>query len=190
MFVHAQSLAKYVSFPATFDPEASIKVRDPLPGSLPRADVCEGLRQLSYGGADSHVNGLRRFEWHESINRFGTTDDYYNWLAYPNLHTSSADGGYSWTIEHHIPVSPGQTDVEVYRFTSRKRKSYAYSHQVLLTQMYGHKVILDEDMRIMESVQAGLHRGSALAHQGEYEVVNKTVERWYQAVMEAPHDLL
>jgi carnitine monooxygenase subunit len=189
-FVHAQSLAKYVAFESTVDPVASAKAREPFPETKSSSGMCEELRQLSFGGPDSQVSNLRKFKWHESINRFGDADDYYNWLAYPNMHASSADGGYSFIIEHHIPISADQTDVEVYRFTARKRQSYSYSHQVLLTQMHGHKIILDEDIKIMEMVQAGLHGGAPPAQQGEYEVMNKIVERWYAAMMEAKDDLV
>ena len=133
---------------------------------------------------------MPRFNWHDLVERFGEDDVYYNWLAYPNLHVASADGGYSFTIEHHIPVSPTHTEIEIYRFTARKRKKYAYSHQVLLSHMHGSKEVVGEDVKIMEMVQAGLHEGSPLAQQGEYEALNKIVERWYEIVMEANSDLL
>jgi hypothetical protein len=56
--------------------------------------------------------------------------------------------------------------------------------------MHGSKVVVGEDVKIMEMVQAGLHQGSPAARQGEYEALNKIVERWYETVMEAGHDLL
>lgn len=189
-FVHAQSLAKYVTFQSVIDPVASARARYPLRDPESRFTVLKELRQLSHGGADSEIVNMPSFGWHDLINRFGVDDVYYNWLAYPNLHIASADGGYSFTVEHHIPISPSHTEIEIYRFTARKQKNYVYSHQVLLSHMHGSKVVVGEDVKIMEMVQAGLHQGSPAARQGEYEALNKIVERWYETVMEAGHDLL
>src|SRR5256885_2719577 len=73
------------------------------------------------------------------VERWRYQDVYYNWLAYPNLHIASANGGYSFTLEHHIPIAPDRTQLEIYWFTSRKKQSYASSSQILLAQMHGSK---------------------------------------------------
>src|SRR5690606_7949850 len=111
-------------------------------------------------------------------------DSYYNWLAFPNLHIASANGGFSFTLEHHIPVAPDRTDVEIYWFTARKKQPYAFSQQVLLAQMHGSKLVVGEDIDVMEKVQAALHEDAPLSTQGAYESMNRLVERWYTALME------
>ena len=50
--------------------------------------------------------------------------------------------------------------------------------------MHESKVVLAEDVRIMEAVQAGLHDAAPRAIQGAYEAMNRLIERWYLDVME------
>lgn len=96
------------------------------------------------------------------------------------MHIASANGGYSFTLEHHIPVAPDRTDLEVHWFSARKKRPYGFSGQVLLAQMHGSKTVVGEDVDIMERVQAALHTDAPLPTQGAYESMNRLVERWYE----------
>src|SRR5258708_40121199 len=58
------------------------------------------MQRFSYGGADAPIPDLKHFGWHDMVERWRYQDVYYNWLAYPNLHIASANGGYSFTLEH------------------------------------------------------------------------------------------
>lgn len=187
-FVHAKSLAKIVSFQPRIDEaqlhESTFETKDTTPNGLRRQ-----MRNFSYGGRDTAIENMRQFQWHELVERWGVEDVYYNWLAYPNLHIASSNGGYSFTIEHHIPISPECTDMEVYRFTSRKKQHFPFSNAVLLAEMHGSKRVVGEDIKVMEMVQKGLHPHAPIPTQGAYESMNRLVERWYSTLMETGHDV-
>lgn len=187
-FVHPKSLAKSVNFvpqvdQAQFD-ESCTELSD-----MSAVALRQEMRRFSYGGADAPIAAVRHFGWHDLVNRWGDQDSYYNWLAFPNMHIASANGGFSFTLEHHIPVAPDRTDLEIYWFTTRKKKPYAFSNQVLLAQMHGSKIVVGEDVEIMERVQSALHDGAPLPNQGAYESTNRLVERWYTALMETDYEV-
>ncbi|KND60774.1 GbcA Glycine betaine demethylase subunit A [Candidatus Burkholderia verschuerenii] len=187
-FVHPKTLAKIVDFPsgvndAEFE-ESTHELSDLSVDGLRRE-----LRRFSFGGADAEIPELRRFSWFDHVERWGDRNVYYNWLAFPNLHIASANGGHSFTLEHHIPVAPDRTDIEIYYFTARKKQRYAFSSHVLLAQIHGSKVVVGENVDVMETVQAAMHSGSPMPNQGAYESMNRLVERWYTTVMESDHEI-
>ncbi|WP_293776320.1 Rieske 2Fe-2S domain-containing protein [uncultured Oxalicibacterium sp.] len=187
-FVHPKSLAKTVKFIPSVDQPAFQESNSPLSETSPSA-LRQEMRRFSYGGADAPINDLPHFGWHDQVQRWGSQDMYYNWLAFPNLHIASANGGFSFTVEHHIPIAPDHTDIEIYWFTTRKKQPYAFSNQVLLAQMHGSKVVVGEDVEIMEQVQAALHMDAPLPTQGAYEATNRLVERWYTTLMANDHEI-
>lgn len=182
-FVHPRSLSKSVEFIPSVNAAQSKESLSELQDTSPNA-MRDELRRFSFGGADAPIPRLQHFGWHQMVDRWGSTDAYFNWLAFPNLHIASANGGFSFTLEHHIPIAPDRTDLEIYWFTTRKKKPYAFSSQVLLSQMHGSKLVVGEDVDVMERVQAALHEDAPLPTQGAYESMNRIVERWYAALME------
>lgn len=187
-FVHPKTLAKVVNFrPNIKEAQASESLND-LTDTSPQT-LRQEMRRFSYGGRDTAIENMQHFGWHSLVERWGGEDVYYNWLAYPNLHIASANGGHSFTIEHHTPIAPGITDMEVYRFTSRKKQPFAFSNTVLLAEMHGSKVVTGEDVEVMERVQSALHTQAPLPTQGAYESMNRLVERWYSTLMESEHAL-
>jgi len=187
-FVHPKSLAQTVKFVPQVNEAAFAESCEPLRDSSPSA-LRQEIRRFSYGGADAPIDQMQHFGWHERVERWGGQDVYYNWLAFPNLHIASANGGLSFTLEHHIPVAPGRTDVEIYWFTARKKQPYAFSQQVLLAQMHGSELVVGEDIDVMEQVQKALHEDAPLPTQGAYESMNRLVERWYTELMETDCEL-
>lgn len=187
-FVHPKTLAKIVNFRPDVNEARAAESNLELSNTSFQA-LRQEMRRFSYGGRDAPIENMQCFSWHELVERWGSEDVYYNWLAYPNLHIASANGGHSFTIEHHIPVSPGCTDMEVYRFTSRKKQPFAFSNAVLLAEMHGSKVVTGEDVEVMEMVQSALHAQAPLPTQGAYESMNRLVERWYSTLMETEHGL-
>jgi hypothetical protein len=73
--------------------------------------------------------------------------------------------------------------------TAKKRQPYAFSNSVLLSLMHGSKLVVGEDVRVMEQVQAALHEKAPIAHLGDYEGLNKRVERWYVDVIDGNHEV-
>ncbi|TBU93903.1 ribosomal subunit interface protein [Pseudomonas dryadis] len=187
-FVHPKTLAKTVRFVAQVNEARLAESTEPLPDTHPTA-LRREMRRFSHGGASAPITDLRHFGWHELVERWGSQDSYYNWLAFPNLHIASANGGFSFTLEHHIPVAPDRTDLEIYWFSARKKQSYGFSQQVLLAQMHGSKLVVGEDIEVMERVQSALHDDAPVPTQGAYESMNRLVERWYTTLMETEHGI-
>ncbi|MEA9490078.1 aromatic ring-hydroxylating oxygenase subunit alpha [Xanthomonas campestris] len=187
-FVHPKTLAKSVNFTPQVNEEQAKESMEALQDTSPAA-LRREMRRFSFGGPEATISNLKHFGWHAKVERWGKQDAYFNWLAFPNLHIASANGGYSFTLEHHIPVAPDRTDLEIYWFSARKKQPYGSSSQVLLAQMHGSKVVVGEDVDIMERVQAALHTDAPLPTQGAYESMNRLVERWYTVLMETEHEI-
>jgi phenylpropionate dioxygenase-like ring-hydroxylating dioxygenase large terminal subunit len=188
-FVHPTTLARNVSFVPLLDEELHAEASGYMPAGLDTAARRAILRRFSYGESDGSLKKVTRYGWQALVERWCEHDSYYNWLAYPNLHIASSDGGFSFTIEHHVPIAPGRTDLEIYWMTAKKRQPYAFSNSVLLSLMHGSKLVVGEDVRVMEQVQAALHEKAPIAHQGDYEGLNKRVERWYVDVIDGNHEV-
>jgi hypothetical protein len=105
------------------------------------------------------------------------------------MHIACPNGGYSFTLEHHTPIAPDRTDLEIYWFTTRKKKPYAFSSWNLLEHMHGSRLVTGEDIDIMERVQAALHDDAPMPTQGAYEFQNRLIERWYALMMETDHEI-
>lgn len=184
-FVHPQSLAKTVDFVPRVDEVLAAEANAELERPQTQAARRTLLQRFSSGGPDAPLDSIIPYGWRNMVTRWGSEDSYFNWLVYPNLHIASGDGGYSFTIEHHVPVAPDLTDLEIYWMTAKKRKPYAYSSTVLLALMHGSKLVVGEDVRVMESVQEGLHEAAPRARQGAFESANRLIERWYVDLMES-----
>ncbi|MEQ7868433.1 aromatic ring-hydroxylating dioxygenase subunit alpha [Xanthomonas sp. WHRI 8393] len=187
-FVHPKTLAKSVNFTPQVNEEQAKESMDALQDTSPTA-LRREMRRFSFGGPEAPIPKLQHFGWHDKVERWGKQDAYFNWLAFPNMHIASSNGGYSFTLEHHIPVAPDRTDLEIYWFSARRKQPYGSSSQVLLAQMHGSKVVVGEDVDIMERVQSALHTDAPLPTQGAYESMNRLVERWYTMLMETEHEI-
>ena len=185
-FVHAQSIYKNVRFGVAMD-EPAIAASKQLAetGCADRDDALRHLRAFSNGGLNEAMESMPEYGWHRNVQRFGDRDWYYNWLVYPNLHIASGSGGYSFIIEHHVPVSAGRTDLIVHYVTAKKRARYATSAAVLYEHMQGGARVLREDIKVMEDIQATLHADAPRACLGDFEYANAGIERWYADVIDA-----
>lgn len=189
-YLHAKTLYQQVKFKVSID-EAGVQQARNLrqEGIVGEEQVMELLRSFSNGGLDAPIEDMVHYPWHDYVERYGEHDWYYNWLTFPNLHIASGSGGYSFIIEHHIPVGPGRTDFMVHYVTAKKRRRYATSSAVLHAHMMGAEKVLKEDIDVMEGIQAGLHVGAASPMLGDYEYANSMIEAWYLDVMEGKIEL-
>jgi phenylpropionate dioxygenase-like ring-hydroxylating dioxygenase large terminal subunit len=184
-YVHTQSIYKNVRFGVAMDEEAIAASKQLAEhGIADRETAMRHLRDFSNGGLNEAMESLPDYGWHRNVERFGDRDWYYNWLVYPNLHIASGSGGYSFIIEHHVPVSAGRTDLIVHYVTAKKRARYATSAAVLYEHMLGGARVLREDIRVMEDIQATLHADSPRACLGDFEHANAGIERWYADVID------
>ncbi|KLD70708.1 aromatic ring-hydroxylating oxygenase subunit alpha [Xanthomonas pisi] len=187
-FVHPKSLAREFDFIPYVDTELAAEGLRPLADTSPTGLRAE-MRRFSSAGADAPITEPKPLPFHDMVERWGEQDAYFNWLAFPNMHIACPNGGYSFTLEHHIPVAPDRTDLEIYWFTTRKKKPYAFSSWNLLSHMHGSRLVTGEDVEIMEHVQSALHMDAPMPTQGVYEFTNRLVERWYTVLMETEHEI-
>lgn len=188
-FLHSRTLFRQVRFQVRIDePHLRLATRYRESGSGSRAEHLGWLRSFSGGGLNEPMPDLPRYSWHEFVHRYGTDDWYLNWLLYPNLHVASGSGGYSFIIEHHVPVSAGRTDLWVYYVTGRKKRKYPTSAAVLMAHLDGAQPVLAEDIAIMERVQASLRPGLPATELGDFEHASMAIERWYLDALERRHE--
>jgi len=184
-YLHARSLYQDVKFEATVSEEGVEGLRRLQQDGIPGRHRALGLmRSFSGGGRDAPMAAPPNEPYHAHVARYRDQDWYYNWLAFPNLHIASANGGYAFIVEHHIPVSAGRTDLVVYYLTAKKKQPYASSAAVLHAHMMGTDVVMREDIDVMEQIQKTLHPGARSPHLGDYEFVNASLEFWYLDLME------
>lgn len=184
-YLHAKTLYQQVRFQVSVDEAAALQARQLHQNGVRDTEhAMTLLRSFSNGGLDAPMEKFIPYPWHDHVERYGDKDWYYNWLAFPNLHIASGSGGYSFIIEHHIPVGPGRTDFMVHYVTARKKRRYATSAAVLHAHMMGAEKVLKEDIDVMEKIQGSLHANAPSAVLGDYEHANTMIENWYLAVME------
>ncbi|MGI4718298.1 MAG: aromatic ring-hydroxylating oxygenase subunit alpha [Janthinobacterium lividum] len=184
-FLHARTLNRSARFDAIVNDDALAGLRRMREGGVPdQARAMALLRSFSGGGRDVPIDPVVRQPWFDELERYRDQDWYYNWLVFPNLHIASGTGGYSFAIEHHIPVGPGRTEAIVYFVTAKKKRPYPASAAVLHQLMMGIDEILREDIAVLEQIQRTLHPEARPAHQGDYEYINAGIEHWYMDLME------
>ena len=83
------------------------------------------------------------------VERWGGEDSYYNWLCYPNMHIACPNGGYSFTLEHHVPVAPDRTDPVSYTHLDvyKRQDSLAALETIVLFDTDYGKVIVGDDIK-------------------------------------------
>jgi len=190
-FVHTNTLYKLVKFKSHINDLELLKSKKYYEfGSNSLNEHLEKLKSFSYGGPDEPINEFPNYKWHEYVERYGDRNWYYNWLLYPNLHIASSTGGYSFTIEHHNPISSYETEVWIYYLTGKKKRSYPTSSAVLTSHLKGASMVLEEDFQILENIQLNMslnkNKKSII---GDYDYYNLSVEKWYMDTMSSKYVL-
>ena len=189
-FVHPTTVYRTVKFEARINEQELIAAKQYVTeGVHSREAHLRKLREFSGGGLNEPMPNLPHYHWHDYVERHGTDDWYLNWLLYPNLHIASGSGGYSFIIEHHIPVSATRTNFVMYYVTGRKKRRYPTSAAVLMAHLEGAEKVLREDIDIMEKVQSSFCDASPTPTTGDFEYSNMAIERWYLDVLEGRHAL-
>ncbi len=185
-FVHTKTLAKTFSFlPGIDEPKvADAKAMRATGKGLARDAAMALLPRLSYTGMDSELEDFQPLEWQYAVEPWQPKIGYFNWLGFPNLHIATATGGHAFTIEHHVPVSAGVTDVILYWVMAKTREPYEQTPAVLYANMLGSERVLSEDFEVVEKVQSALHAQAPRAILGDYEGLNMLVESWYTSLMD------
>lgn len=164
-YVHARSFARNVAPPAGVE-------------SIP---ATARLQDLSW-----HQSGpfseFKRAEWHARVVALDEPPRYQNWFVWPNVNFVSV-GGYSFSMHQFNPASPGETEILMILFLARKRAPFDFSPAVLWHNIQSEKRILDEDIEVLERLQAGLHAGLRPALLGAHEGRLERFRRWHQRTM-------
>lgn len=188
-FLHSKDFSGYIKYNISVDAASCAESMRPLI-ALDQASLRCEMRRFSQGGVVAEIPNMRRVPWWQSkVNRHGDRDVYYHWLVMPGLHIASGNGGYSFTIENYVPISPGETDLELYWVMARKKEPLDAAQQVLYANMLGSRKIVGEDVDMLEKIQAALHLEAPVPNQGSYESFNRLVERWYTTLMETEHGI-
>jgi hypothetical protein len=145
--------------------DAILKLKDILP-------------ELSYGGAEGEFKSSQRPYFADQVARWRDLDVYYNWLTFPNTHFVSANGGYSFAIEHHHPISADETEVWMWHMTAKRTAPIFGAASALWGYVKGAKVVLDEDHGMMEHIQRSLAAQPPRATMGAYEQHLYLQQRW------------
>lgn len=170
-FVHPRSLHPVFDFfgrgDATHDPDD--------PPSLPAA---------SFGGLEGHPKRDLRWPFWDQLDRWpAAAEGYHNWLLFPNLHIASPDGCRSFGVEQYDPVDAGTTRLFHFLFTARRREPIPHGHAILRGMVRSARVVLAEDARIMEMVQAGAVEGAPPPRFGWFEREVQYLGAVYREVM-------
>lgn len=143
------------------------------------------LAAVSFGGMEGRPKRDLRWPYWDQLERWpGAVEGYHNWLLFPNLHIASPDGCRTFGIEQYDPVDPGTTRLFHYMFTSRRRTPIPHGHAVLRGMVRSARVILDEDAKIMEMVQAATVEGAPPVRHGSYERDIERLNAVYREVMD------
>lgn len=188
-FLHQKSISKYVKFETRINPDWIQYAKKYIDANQSKQEFLDALKSFSWGGLiDPLINPIS-FPWHEFVKRYGVDDWYLNWLIFPNFHISSGSGGYSFIIEHHRPISAGETELALYICTAKKRRKYKYSPAVLFAHLEGALKTLREDFAIVEDIQSVLRPDSDQSINGVFELGNSIISKWYMDVMDGNHEI-
>jgi len=142
-------------------------------------DYIPTLKELSSGGGlHDHSHDMTP-GYGDKIERWGEKNAYFTWLLFPNTHVISPNGGYAFSIEHHMPTAPGETDLTLYFLTGRQKRPLPAS--VLLEHLRGAKKVLDEDNGEMERVQSVVNSAVTAPVLGAGEADINRLHRWMAA---------
>lgn len=159
--------------PATFKPlivdtatDASASVSDNME-RIDNTTIDETkLSSLSY--ATTMQMQISAQPWHALVDRFRSSDTYYNFFVYPNVNFISV-GGLVFLVQQFHPVSPHQTDVIFSLTTASERRRINALPAILWGHLKGEKRVLDEDRVLLEALQANMHANGRRANHGAYE---------------------
>ncbi len=132
------------------------------------------LKDASFGGPD--VGLTHNFERKQFFtNPWVCEERYYNFHLFPVLHIAAADGGYSFVLEKYLPVSPAQTQIEVY-FALSTNTLDLEQENVLFDQLIANALaVYEEDFAALEAIQGSLSQADD-AHRSVFPV-NGVYER-------------
>jgi len=126
-------------------------------------------------------------------NKVGILDDlikpsfpngYYNWLLFPNFHMATPDGGRSYSIEVHNPISATQTEISHYVIMNKSNdKEDIFLEEAIEHRLRGLRPVYEEDYGVCESIQGVLKFTDREQNVGCYEHYNMNIASLYRRIV-------
>ena len=111
-------------------------------------------------------------------------EGYYNWLLFPNFHMATPDGGRSYSIEVHNPLSPKETEVTHFVICNKpKDPQDVFLEEIIEHRLRGLKPVMDEDYEACEEVQIALEFTDSEQNIGAYEHYNVNIASMYRRLI-------
>lgn len=174
--------------PTTFKPlivDAKTDVTAPVTNDVARVDDTPidetNLTALSY--ATTMQMQISAQPWHALVDRFGSSNTYYNFFIYPNVNFISV-GGLVFLVQQFDPVSADQTDVIFTLTTASELQRISALPAILWGHLKGEKRVLDEDRVLLEALQASMHANGRRANHGAYETQLRRVAAVYLRLLD------
>ena len=113
------------------------------------------LKDASFGGPD--VALTRAFDQKEFFTDPWVCEErYYNYHLFPGLHIAAADGGYSFVLENYLPVSPEQTQIEIYFVLTPNALDFEQENALFDQLIANALAVYEEDFAALEAIQGSL----------------------------------
>jgi hypothetical protein len=106
------------------------------------------------------------------------------------LHIAAADGGYSFVVENYLPLSPSQTQIEIF-FTLTRNTLDSEVENALFDQLISNALaVYEEDFVALEAIQGSLSNGYGAKQvfpvNGTYERLITRFQKVYLRMMSYP----
>jgi phenylpropionate dioxygenase-like ring-hydroxylating dioxygenase large terminal subunit len=138
------------------------------------------LSSLSF--CSTMAMSVQPWPWHAMVEQYGPEDTYHNYFIYPNVNFISV-GGLVFLIQQFDPVAADRTEVRFTLMTAKEKQRIAALPAILWGHLKGEKRVLDEDLVLLEALQARLHAGGRPACHGAYETQLRRVADVYLRLM-------
>lgn len=127
-----------------------------------------GMRDLSYGGPDVALKGEFAFKKYFK-NPWICEARYYNFHLFPSVHIAAADGGHTFIVENFIPISPNQTDIEIYFVLTSNNLTDDSADKVFDGLIKNALEVYNEDFLALEAIQSAVRGVKSYPINGSYE---------------------
>ncbi len=154
-FLHSKTLLNSIKFaPPAIPKEVPIQLL--------------GIKDMSYGGPDVDLTSefaFKKYFKHPWV----CEARYYNFHLFPSAHIAAPDGGNTFILENFIPVSPNQTDIEIYFVLTKNEFSEDDANKVYDSLIKNALAVYEEDFLALESIQSAVQGPKSYPINGNYE---------------------
>ena len=170
--LHAKTLAPLMDFSAQHEEVM------PLNKMLKKIT----LPEASYFAKDGETT-RKRVDHLDGLILQSLDDGYYNWVLFPTFHMASPDGGKSYSLEVHSPVSFNATEIRQYILLNKPLSNDALLEEIIEHRTRGLKTVMEEDYIACEKIQEALAFTDREQNIGAYEYYNVNIATLYRKII-------